>query len=186
MAMVLAQPSAEPRLWNAPDSLARSTSADRGAFLTAATRGDRSLAIRRVTGARVRLVHDRSITSPRQVSDRLRRIQSLTRHTVNPWCMTPRLAATSRSGHSAARHSTVLVFHPSGGHAHPLPLSRAWMRWRGPIQQPAHPGRAGTNKASPPPGTSSTAKNRPIGARRRAGNGTKRARTGKASGYTHR
>ena len=35
--------------------------------------------------------------------------------------MTLRLAAASRSGHSAARHGAVLVFHPSGGDAHPVP-----------------------------------------------------------------
>ena len=60
---------------------------------------------------------------------------------------------------------------------------------------PAAPRRQGTNKASPPPGTGRTAK---IPADRMQGmyqsgeqsgypcNGTKRARIGKASGYTHR
>ncbi len=77
--------------------------------------------IQRVTGAGIRQVHDRSITSPRQVNDRLRRIQSLTGDIGNPWCMTPRLAAVSSSGHSAARHGVVLVFHPSGGDTQPVP-----------------------------------------------------------------
>lgn len=56
-------------------------------------------------GTGIRQVHDRSITSPRQVHDRLRPIQSLTVDTGNLYGMTPRLAATSRSGHSTARHS---------------------------------------------------------------------------------
>src|SRR5260370_7079894 len=56
---------------------------------------------------------------------------------VRPDSMTPRLAAASRSGHSADRHGAVLVFHPSGGDAHPgHPLRGASMRWRGPIRQP--------------------------------------------------
>lgn len=59
---------------------------------------DRVLVIQRVTGAGIRQVHDRSITSPRQVNDRLRRIQSLTGDTGEP-----------------------LVFHPSGSDAHPVP-----------------------------------------------------------------
>ena len=81
-----------------------------------------------------------------------------------------------------------------GGDAHPvIPLREASMRWRGPIRQPAPA--AGTNKARPPPGASRTAKNRPTGMRgirqsgeqsRCPGNGTKRARIGKASGYSHR
>ena len=86
--------------------------------LTAATSGHRSLVIRPVTGAGIRQVHDRSITSPRRVHDRLRRIQFLTGDTGNPCCMTRRLAAASRSGHRAARHGAVLVFHPGGGDAH--------------------------------------------------------------------
>ena len=101
--------------------------------------------------------------------------------------MTPRLAAASRSGHRAARHGAVLVFHPGGGDAPGHPLRGASVRWRGPIRQPAPA--AGPNKASPPPGASRTAKNRPAGMGggvRRPGNGTKRVRIGEASGFAHR
>ena len=43
------------------------------------------------------------------------------------------------------------------------------MRWRGLIRQPAPA--AGTNKASPPPGASRTAKNRPTGMRGKSQSG---------------
>src|ERR1019366_2516976 len=102
-------------------------------------------------------------------------------------CMTPRLAAPSISGHGADRHGAVLVFHPGGGDAPGHPLRGASVRWRGPIRQPAPA--AGPNKASPPPGASRTAKNRPAGMGggvRRPGNGTKRVRIAEASGFAHR
>jgi Transposase IS116/IS110/IS902 family len=60
------------------------------------------------------------------------------------------------------------------------------MRWRGPIRQPVPA--AGTNKASPAPGLTRTAKNRPTGIRESPAPG-QRDETGadrKASGYTHR
>ncbi len=70
----------------------------------------------------------------------------------------------------------------------------ASMGWCGPIRQPAPA--TGTNKASPPPSTSRTAKNRTgrpgcpahqsDEQSRRADNRTKRAQIGKASGCTHR
>ncbi len=107
--------------------------------------------------------------------------------------MTPPLAAASRSGHSVARHGAVPVLHPGSG-AHSVTASvAASMGWRGPIRQPASA--AGTNKTSLPPSASRTAKNRPAGMRgihqsdEQAGcpgNGTKRARIGKASGSTDR
>jgi hypothetical protein len=40
--------------------------------------------------------------------------------------MMPRLAAASRSGHSAARHGAVLVFPPGGGDAHPPVTLSPW------------------------------------------------------------
>ena len=49
----------------------------------------RSLVIRRATGAGIRQVHHRSITSPRQVHDRLRRIQFPAVDTGNLCCLTP-------------------------------------------------------------------------------------------------
>ena len=67
------------------------------------------------------------------------------------------------------------------------------MGWHGLIRQPAPA--AGTNKTSPPSVASRTAENRPTGMRGmhrsgeqsgRPGNGTKRARIGKASGSTDR
>ena len=55
-----------------------------GTSLTAAATGPCGLVIRRVTSAGIRRVHDKYITSPRQVHDRLNQIQSLTGDTGNP------------------------------------------------------------------------------------------------------
>ena len=80
-------------------------------------------------GAGIRRVHDRHITSPRQVYDRLRRIQFVTGTLV---------AAALRFGHSAVRHGAVPAFHPCGGDADSVTAAMAAsMRWRGPIRQPA-------------------------------------------------
>ncbi len=177
-----------------PDSSARSTSAARATSLTAATSEHRSLVIRRATGVGIRQVHDRSIASPRQVHYPLRRIQSLTGDTGNPCCMTPRLAAASRSGHSAARHGAVLVFHPGGSDAHPVTLSLWSLDEIARADPAARPGR-GYEQGQPATWCEQdgeepadrNARHKPVRrAVRRPGNGTKRARIGKASGYTHR
>jgi len=87
------------------------------------------------------------------------------------------------------------VFHLGGSDGHSANTSiEAWMGWCGPIRQPARA--AGTNKPSPPPSASRTAKNRTgrpgypahqsDEQSRRPDNGTKRAQIGEASGYTHR
>ena len=105
-------------------------------------------------------VHDRYITSPRQVHDRLNQIQSLRGDTGKPLRHDAAARAASRSAGSVARHGTVPVFHPAAGDAHSVTASvAASMGWRGPIRQPAPA--AGTNKTSPPPSASRTAENRP-------------------------
>jgi hypothetical protein len=79
--------------------------------------------------------------------DRLRRIQFLTGDIGT-------LAARCRRFRSAA----VSVFHSSGSDGRSANASiAASMGWCGPIRQPAPA--AGTNKASPPPSVSRTAKN---------------------------
>ena len=81
--------------------------------------------------------------------DRLCRIQSVTGDIGNRCGATPPLP----------RSAAVPVFHPSGSDGDSagasIAASMGW--WCGPIRQPAPA--AGTNKASPPPGTSRTAKN---------------------------
>ena len=75
-----------------PDSLSQIYFSRPGTSLTAAASGPGGLVIRRVTSAGIRRVHDRYITSPRQVHDRLNQIQSLRGDTGNPCGMTPPLA----------------------------------------------------------------------------------------------
>jgi hypothetical protein len=152
------------------------------------------LVIRRVTSAGIRRVHDRYITSPRQVHDRLNQIQSLTGDCGKPLRHNAAARTASRSAGSVAHHGAVPVFHPAAGDAHPVTASvAASKRWRGPIRQPAPA--AGANKTSPPSIASRTAENRLPGMHGmhqsgeqsgRPRNGTKRARIGKASGFAHR
>src|SRR5712691_2980542 len=59
-----------------PDSLNQIYLSRPGTSLTAAASGPCGLVTRRVTSAGIRRVHDRYITSPRQVHDRLNQIQS--------------------------------------------------------------------------------------------------------------
>ena len=158
------------------------------------TSGHGGLVIQACTGAGIRRVHDRYITSPRQVHDRLNQIQSLTRGYREPLRHDAAARAASRSAGSVARHGAVPVFHPAAGDAHSVTASvAASMGWRGPMRKPAPA--AGTNKARPPSIASRTAENRPPGMHGmhqsgeqsgRPHNGTKRARIGKASGSTDR
>ncbi len=66
------------------DSLGQVYFSRPGTSLTAAASGPGGLVIRRLTSADIRRVHDRYITSPRQVHDRLNQIQSLTGDTGSP------------------------------------------------------------------------------------------------------
>jgi hypothetical protein len=92
-------------------------------------------------GAAIGRVHDRYITSPRQVHDRLNQIQSLRGDTGKPLRHDAAARAASRSAGSVARHGAVPVFHPAAGDAHPVTASvAASMGWRGPMRKPA-PGR---------------------------------------------
>ncbi len=145
-------------------------------------------------GAGIGRVHDRYITSPRQVHDRLNQIQSLRRDTGNPSCgMTPPLAhAQIHAQRRSPRHRASLP--PAAGDARSVtasPGSLDDMAQADPSASPA----ARTNKTSPPPVASRTAEIRPPGMHGmhqpgeqsgRPRNGTKRARIGKASGSTDR
>ena len=151
--------------------------------------------IRRVTSAGIRRVHDKYITSPRQVHDRLNQIQSLRGDTGKPLRHYAAARAAPRSAGSVARHGAVPVLHPAAGDAHPVTASVAAPRRDGAGLCGSLPRAAGTNKTSPPSVASRTAENRPPGMRGmhqsgeqsgRPRNGTKRARIGKASGSTDR
>ena len=178
-----------------PDSLSQVYCSRPGISLTAAASGPGGLAIRGITRAGIGRVHDRCITSPRQVHDRLSQIQSLRGGTPGtPLRHDAAARAAPRSARRAARHGAVPVFHPAAGGAHPVTASAAASkRWSGPMRQPAPA--AGTNKTSAPSIASRTAGNRLLGiygmhpSGEQSGcpdNGTKRARIGKASGSTDR
>ena len=82
-------------------------------------------------------VHDRYITSQRQVHDRLNQIQSLRGDTGKPLRHDAAARAASRSAGSVARHGAVPVFHPAGD-AHSVTASVAASKgWRGPMRKPA-------------------------------------------------
>ena len=66
-----------------------------------------------------RAVHDRYITSPRQVHDRLNQIQSLRGDSGKPLRHDAAACAASRSAGSVAHHGAVPVFHPAGGRRAP-------------------------------------------------------------------
>ncbi len=100
-----------------------------------------------VTDAGIRRVHARSITSPRQVHDRLCRIQALTGDLGSPCGTTPPLPAGQLYRSSIPAAAT--------GHSANASVG-ASKGWRGLIRQPAPA--AGTNKTSLPPSASRTAK----------------------------
>ena len=144
-------------------------------------------------GAAIGRVHDRYITSPRQVHDRLNQIQSLRGDTGKPLRHDAAARAASRSAGSVARHGAVPVFHPAGDARSVTASVAVWMDGAGLMWKPAPA--AGTNKTSPPSVASRTAENRLPGMRgmhqsgEQSGgprNGTKRTRIGKASGSTDR
>jgi hypothetical protein len=76
--------SADGADWDAPDSLSQIYFSRPGISLTAAASGPGGLATRGITSAGIGRVHDRCITSPRQVHDRLNQIQSLRGDTGTP------------------------------------------------------------------------------------------------------
>ena len=145
-------------------------------------------------GAAIGRVHDRYITSPRQVHDRLNQIQSLRGIPGNPCGMTPPLA--QRPDPRAASLTTALCQSSTRRRATRTRSPPPWQpRWDGAGRCGSLPRAAGTNKPSAPSIASRTAENRPPGMRgmhqsgEQSGwprNGTKRARIGKASGSTNR
>jgi len=141
-----------------------------------------------------RAVHDRYITSPRQVHDRLNQIQSLRGDTGNPLAHDAAARAVSRSACRVARHGAVPVFHPAAGDAHPVTASVAALDEMARADAEACPGpRVRTRPARRPSRAERRRTGRPGCAEctSRASspgphNGTKRARIGKASGSTDR
>ena len=126
--------------------------------LTAATTGHLGLVTRPVTGTAIRRVHDRCITGPRQVHDRLRWIQSQrAAGTRPPPPCQPRREGAGRSGS----------------------LPRPQVRTR-PARRPAGAARRRNRR----PGCRGMHQSGEQFGRPR--NGTKRARIGKASGSTDR
>ena len=99
-----------------------------GTSLTAAASGPGGLVIRRVTSAGIRRVHDRCITSPRQVHDRLNQIQSLRGDTGKRLRHDAAVRVASRSAGSVTRHGAMPVFRPAAGGAHPVTASEQ-PRW---------------------------------------------------------
>ena len=145
-------------------------------------------------GAGLGRVHDRYISSPRQVHDRLSQIQSLRGDTGNPCdMMTPLVQRPDPRAVSLA-NGTMPVFPPAAGDAHSV-TALVQPQWGMARADPAaHPGRGyeqGQHAAcreqngEEPAGRNArhTQVRRGV---RRPDNGTKRAQIGKGSGYTHR
>jgi hypothetical protein len=104
--------------------------------------------------------------------------------------MPPLVLSCPRAAAASLATAAVPGFRPAAGDAHLVTTCvAALMGWRGPIRQPA-PAAGCASKTSPPRGAGGTAENSRPDARhvpvrravRRPGNGTKRARIGKASG----
>jgi hypothetical protein len=142
-------------------------------------------------GAAIGRVHDRYITSPRQVHDRLNQIQSLRGDTGKP--LRPDAAARTapRSAGSVARHGAGPVFHRAARTRSPPP----WQPRRdGAGRCGSLPGRgceqdqpAVRHEQNGREPAARDARNAPVRrAVRGPRNGTKRARIGKASGSTDR
>lgn len=154
------------------------------------TSGPSDPVIRCVTSTGIRRLHDRYITSPRQVHDRLDRIQSLREHRKP---LRHDAAARPASRPAQRRSPRYRASLPLGGGRRALGHRlRGSLNGMAPIWQPAPA--AGTNKTSPPPSASRTPENRtarmrgmhqPDDQSGRPYKGTKRARIGKGSGYTH-
>jgi hypothetical protein len=156
------------------------------------------LVIRRVASAGIRRVHDRYITSPRQVHDRLNQIQSLRRDAGKPSCgMTPPLAHT-RPDPRAASLATAPRQSSTGGRRRALGhCLRGSLDDMARADPSACSGRR-NEQDQPAARLSRTAENRPPGMHGMHGmhqsdeqsgcpcNGTKRARIGKANGSTDR
>jgi hypothetical protein len=127
----------------APGSLGQIYFSRPGTSLTAAASGPGGLVIRRVTSAGIRRVHDRYITSPRQVHDRLSQIQSLTGDCGKPLRHDAAARTASRSAGSVAHHGAVPSLPPGSGRRAPGHRLRGSLEEMARADTAACPGRRG-------------------------------------------